>query len=276
MQPLKNEILLTDGPLLKKKVMLTPILNYTEMNQEKLNDFNDEFYTQLSTDTFIIQKVDEPWPSDMTKGLPPFSRIIAPTLMNKAKEQGINIVIMSVLYPIDITTQKSGILFFRKEKSEAVISIMVHALDSSTHTLLVSNLESKKIKLPYVIPDGQGTGISLDETWFYEVVSSLLQDQARKIQNTLNQIPWTGRLSLTEKGTLRIHGGRDVGILKGSVFEVFAEGEPVRSLNDRDQFTFGPTVGDIKTIEVMQDYSIAVPLSGNSFKDGQIIRITRH
>jgi hypothetical protein len=84
-----------------------------------------------------------------------------------------------------------------------------------------------------------------------------------------------GRLSITEDGTIRIHGGRGLGVFKGTVFEVFAQGEPIRLSNNREQITFGPTMGEIKIVEVMQDYSIAVPISGGSFQDGQIIRIKR-
>lgn len=275
-QTLKKTIMPNNGPFLKKRVLLAPIMVQADMDQEKIARLNEMLFTRLNMDAhMIVQRMDDLGLSDETIALLQTGAVLDPVLTKKFETLGINLLVTAVLSPMDIVTQKSGFLFFRKEKSEAVISMMLNALDITTNTLLATNLESEKIKLSTVIPEDQETRVEIDNTRLDKALSSILDDLAQNTSDTLGLKPWIGRLSITQDATLRINGGRNIGVLKGSLFEVFGEGEPIRNLKGEEQFTFGPKVGEIKTVEVMPDYSIAVPLSGESFKHGQVIRIKR-
>ena len=275
-QTLKKTIMPNNGPFLKKRVLLVPIMVQADMDQEKITRLNEMLFALLEKDArMIVQRMDGLGLSDETIELLQTGAVLDPVQTKKFETLGINVILTAVLRPIDIVTQKSGFLFFRKEKSEAVISMMLNALDITTNTLLATNLESEKIKLSTVIPEDQETRNEIDDARLDQALSSVLDDLVQYTSDILGLKPWLGRLSMTQDATLRINGGSDIGVLKGRVFEVFGEGEPIRDFKGSAQFTFGPEVGEIKTVEVMSDYSIAVPLSGESFKNGPVIRIKR-
>ena len=104
-------------------------------------------------------------------------------------------------------------------------------------------------------------------------LSEILEHQADAIIDGLNDKPWTGRVLSANRESIVINAGKDVGINKGKVFNVFGKGELIRSVSGRSIYLLGQKVGEIKTVKVMDSHSSATPVSGGSFKAGQVIRV---
>ncbi|MBW1912210.1 MAG: hypothetical protein JRI43_03360, partial [Deltaproteobacteria bacterium] len=73
--------------------------------------------------------------------------------------------------------------------------------------------------------------------------------------------------------TIIISAGEDVGLSAERVFEVFGRGDSIRSASGRSLYLLGPKLGEIKTVKVMESYSSAVPLAGEQFRPGQVIKL---
>jgi hypothetical protein len=89
----------------------------------------------------------------------------------------------------------------------------------------------------------------------------------------LQDYPWRGKIMSVDGETLMINAGMDIGLSKGSMFQVFSKGEAIRSLDGKSYHLLGPKVGDIKTVNVMDSRASAVPVNGGPFSPGQIIAI---
>ena len=113
----------------------------------------------------------------------------------------------------------------------------------------------------------------MDENILDEEFTPILEDHVSTILEVLNNRTWTGRIIATDNNTIRINGGEDIGITKDHVFEVFGKGESIRSVSGKDYYFRGPKVGEIKPHNVMEDYSTAIPLTGEQFQIGQLIRL---
>lgn len=260
--------------LLKKRVLVAPVIDQAGVGEKKIEDLTTELVTRLKKDpSIIVRAIHESTSLDDSMKSPQVGIVIDPDWTKKAEEMGMNVFVTAVLNPFDITSKKSGFWFFRKTKHEAEISMVVSALDITTHTIISTNRESKKETLPDDVSEEQGIQTGMDNAIRDDALSSLLKDQVSSLLHILHVRPWTGRLVFAEDGSLQIKGGTDVGIIKGSVFEVFGQGKPILSASGKKFYPLGSKVGEIKAVRVMQDHSIAVPLSGESFKEGLIIRM---
>jgi hypothetical protein len=261
--------------LLKKRVLVAPVIDQAGVGEKKIEDLTTELITRLKKDPSIIVRTMHESTSleDDSMKSPQVGIVIDPDWTKKAEEMGMNVFVTAILDPFDITAKKSGFWFFRKTKHEAEISMVVSALDITTHTIILTNRESRKETLPGDVSEEQGIQTGMDNAIRDDALSSLLKDQASRLLHILHVRPWTGRLIFAEDGSLQIKGGTDVGIIKGSVFEVFGQGKPILSASGKNFYPLGSKVGEIKAVRVMQDHSIVVPLSGESFTDDLIIRV---
>ncbi|MBN1849040.1 MAG: hypothetical protein JW932_10685 [Deltaproteobacteria bacterium] len=277
MQGFKRTFNPDSDPLLKKRALLAPIVIQMDMDEKSVQQLNSAFHSLIQKDDhLIVQKTDESILSNDEMKTIQFGVPLGPVLVEKLAASNIDVLVTAVLGPIDIVTEKKGFLFFKNEKSEAIILMMMSVSDTTTRTVLANHLETEEIRLPMVVPEDQETRIKIEDTVFNKALSSILDDLVQKTSETLKHRPWMGRLSMTGDQILQINGGQDIGVFKGSVFEVFRQGEPIENITGREQITLGTKVGEIKAVKVMTDYSIAEPISGEGFMDGQIIRIKRY
>ena len=186
-----------------------------------------------------------------------------------------NVLVTGALNPFETKSKKSGIWPFRKMRREIEVSVVVNAVDITNGTLLLTNLESRKVKMPEpedVFEEASWTGRVDDET-LDKLLPRFVRDQASAIIEELKYQPWTGRLISTDGKTIIMNAGSDLGVTEGSIFEVFSKGEPIRSVTGRPLFLLGSKLGEIKVEKVMEPYSSAVPLTDEQFSAGQLIRL---
>jgi len=152
----------------------------------------------------------------------------------------------------------------------------VNVLDIINGTLILSDLASREVKLPKEEKEedeAENPGNPIDKEDLKKTLSGVVQEQASKVMKELNSFRWSGRVLSASEGGVVVNAGKDVGLKVGSVFDVYARGDAIRSVNGSHVFLLGDKVGELKTVEVMERYASTVPLFGEEFRPGQIVKI---
>ncbi|MFZ7111344.1 MAG: hypothetical protein ACOWYE_06645 [Desulfatiglandales bacterium] len=263
---------------LKKRVLLLPFLDRAELRQEQLQEMSDAFVARLNKDnSLLLERDSEPVSSTLKMRSPEYGIIIDPDQAGRARELGMNVLLMGIINPLEFHTKKSGIWPFRGTKREAEVSMFVNALDVTNDTLLLTHLESRKFRLHEELteweePDEQILRRGVDEEKLEKALADIIKEQAEVLSETLDRLPWSGWILSADDQEVLVNAGKDVGIVPGYVFDVYKRGEPIRSNTGKTYYLLGPKVGTIKTVEVLESSASAVSLSDALIEPGYIIR----
>ena len=136
----------------------------------------------------------------------------------------------------------------------------------------VEDLEVLRIQGEFKEEEAKDPLSFVREEKFQDAMADMVKDQASAIMEVLKEEPWSGKILSADGKNLVINAGKDVGLITGSLFEVFGKGESIQSVNGRSYHLLGPKMGEIKAVRVMDDHASAVPWKGAGFKAGQTIR----
>ena len=271
-----NKIKPGEKPVLRKRVMVTPVIAQAGIGEEKVAQLTDSMINYLKEDDhLLISMSTEPAPSRKKIRSPQFGVVIDPELIKKAEDKGMDVLITSILNPFEVTYEKSGIWPLRKIRRKIEISMAVNAIDINNGTLFLTTLKTKVIKTKEEVLEDQEDIWEIDYHILDKALSPILKDQAAAVLDALIKQPWAGRIVSVDNEIIRINGGKDIGVSEGNIFEVFGKGESIHSVSGKDYYLLGPKVGELKAEKVMQDHSSAVPLNGEKFAVGQVIIIKR-
>lgn len=263
-------------PVLKKKVMVPPIINQAKIRQERAEKLTKTMVEFLKQEPFLaITETIILTPSSLNIRSPEYGVIVDPELIAQARDQGMNVLITCTLNPFETTVKKTGIWPFRKLKREVEISFNMNAMDIATETLLLSETETEVIKSAQGVEEGRESQGEINETVPDKELLSMLKKLTERVIEKLNSHPWKGKILSADNNIIKIDGGKDIGIIKGNNFEVFSRGQKIKSFNGKEYYFLGPKVGEIRVEEVLQDYSLAVPIDGGAFEEGSSITIKR-
>jgi hypothetical protein len=263
----------TSKSMLKKKVLVAPVINMSEqLNDEKAAQLTETWLNLLKKDDSLLVTLLTGFKSSQSTVTSSEQGVVVdPALIKKAGEMGMNILVTQVLEPLNYTAKKRGIWPFRKLKGEYDVSMITNAVDIVNGTLILSSRDLETIKMGPV-PEGQKTPPSFSKENLNKVLDDLLKSQSSSLLDALAGQEWKGKIVL-EGGKIRINGGADIGITKGSVFEVFAKGEQVKSATGKEYYVQGMKAGEISVTDIMEDYSFAAPLDNKVFENGLIIAL---
>jgi hypothetical protein len=260
--------------ILTKRSLVAPFVNHAGIKQEMVSGIADRFGDLLRKEDHIsVTMLKDFDRSDVITSSPHYGVVIDGELLKKAEEMGMDILITATINPFDVVTKKGGLWPFRRMKKHVTISLSMNVLDIITGTLVNAETETRKIKRSFEGPEDQYETWEVDYNILDEELYCILEDQLSNVSEALDSIPWTGKIKLTDNNNVMINGGDDVGITKGSVFEVFRKSEPIQSLSGKEYFFLGAKQGEIRAEEVKSEYSIAVPLNNEVFEDGQLVRL---
>jgi hypothetical protein len=289
----------SSDPKLKKKVLVMPIMDQAGVGTEKIDQLTSLLVENLKKDgTLLVYRSESPLPTGVKMKSPKYGIVIDPDLAKSAEERGMNALVTCVLNPFEVHVDKPGIWPlnkinlriwpFDKIERNLDVSTVVNALDIINGTLFVTSLLSERIEIPEEPEDEeilivQEAEEKTDDDWRAmvpeaektRVIGQLLQDQADAIIDGLREKPWSGRILSADRKNIVINAGRDVGLENDNIFEVFDRGDPIESVSGRALYLMGDKIGEIKIAQIKETYSSAVPLSGDRFRAGQIIKIKR-
>jgi hypothetical protein len=263
-------------PLLKKKVLIAPLIDLAGINHELPVKIQGEWSRFLEGDEYIRLITLKPsLTTDIKDDSSYYGIIIDHEQLKKAEEMGINVLVSTVLHPFEINIKKSGIWPLRKYTKIIDISVTVNALDVNSGALILSINDSKKIKSDEQVEPDAKKEWEADYNIVEDKVIPMIKGFSSFIKEKLIQYPWQGRIHITDDKKIRFKGGRDIGVAEGNIFEVFGKGESIQSLTGREYFVVGQKVGEISLTKVANDYSECAPLHDGQFEDGQFVRIKR-
>lgn len=262
---------------LKKKVLVLPFLDHAGMGEEKVSQLTNQFLALFEKDAYmVVHKAHEPLPSTAKIRSPGFGVVTDPDMAKKAEEMGMNVLLTTILNPMEVQTVKTGIWPFRKVKYEIEMSMSVNALDVANGTLVLSNLENEKVRQEPdwvdLEEDEKTKPPEIDEKEYKKMWAKILQRQAEAISSSLKKVPWSGRVISSDSRGIVISAGKDVGLTPDKIFEVYVKGDPIRSADGRAFYFLGAKVGEIKTTDIMENYSSAVPITDAQIKPGHVVR----
>jgi hypothetical protein len=259
---------------LKKRVLVLPILDQAGVGDAKAEELTDKLLDFLKKGKhLLVYKGSMPTPSRQRLRSPEFAVVIDPALIEEADQMGMNVLVAGVLNPSEMTAKTWGWWPIKWVKRQIEVSLLLNAYDIIDGTLFLTHLETRKIKVSKDNPEWEEGKPSVDKTELEEELTDILEDQASTIRDQLQDYPWRGKIMSVDGETLMINAGMDIGLSKGSMFQVFSKGEAIRSLDGKSYHLLGPKVGDIKTVNVMDSRASAVPVNGGPFSPGQIIAI---
>jgi hypothetical protein len=284
-----NKIIPDKGGL-KKRVMVLPLIDQAGLGEAKVQEAQTLFLEELrKVKSYLVQEATLPPSSDNNRSASQFDIIVDPYLSKKAEEMGMNVLITATIHPIDVNVEKKGIWPILIIQRKLELSMVVSALDLTNGTLFMTNLESTKLKMEEQVEEEDLEVLRIEgefkeeeakdpltfveEEEFQDAMADMIQDQASAIMEVLEEEPWSGKIISVDGKNLVINAGRDVGLMTGSLFEVFGQGESIQSVNGRSYHLLGPKMGEIKAVRVMEDQASAVPWKGEGFKAGQTIRV---
>lgn len=270
-----EKILPGEKAVLKKKVLISPVMDQAGVEDEKISMLTGMLEDTLAKDHLIIRTLSRgPAPSRAEMRTPQYGVVIDPDLVSKAEEMDMNVLITCILNPFEIETKKSGLWPFHRVKKEIKVSISLQAIDITYGTLFFNRLEIRKFKVDNDESEEEEIR-RIDDEKLNKELSSMLDDLSSDLLDSLHTLPWSGHIEHVDEGLLKVDGGSDIGITEGHVFEVYGKREEIQSVSGKSYYFLGPKDGEIRVKEVEEHYSLAVPLDEKQFNEGQIVRIKR-
>jgi hypothetical protein len=273
-----------DSSELKKRVLALPFWDQAGLGEEKLEQLTTQFLSRLNRDgAFVVERGKRSSGAPDRVRSPEYGIVTDPEQAIRADQMGMNVMLTAVFSPLETLRIKTGIWPFRKIKDETEIAMYVNAFDVINGTLLLTRLESVKIRTAVDLLDEdeeegaepQKIKPDIEEKTLNESLSEIVERQAAEVSSALRERLWLGRIISSDASGTLINAGSDVGVLPGTVFDVLGTGETISSAGGRSLALLGSKVGEIKVTEVMKDRALTSVQEGSSFKAGQIIRIKK-
>jgi hypothetical protein len=263
------------GDGFRKRILVVSIINRAGIKEEEARRITSSFAELLRENKdFLVNLLYDVGTQDSDLSSSQYGIVIDPAIVTKAESMGVDMLITATLDPFDIKTKKSGIWPFRKMKKQIDISMSMNLIDITYGTIILTDTKTTRIKANYDAAEGEDNKWNVNYEILDKKLYSILDDFASEISDSLDSYSWTGKIVLREDRTI-INGGKDIGVTGGSIFEVFDKGAPIRSAEGKDYFYLGPKVAEVRADEVMDSYTVVVPVNSERLLDGQLVRLKR-
>jgi hypothetical protein len=261
-------------PGLKKRVMVAPLIDQAGIGPGRTARIDADFIELLRKSPYLLlfQTDKEIYRAAGIK-TSEFGIATPPELIKKARDSGMNALIVTVLNPLEATSRKTGIWPFRDTSRIVEISMLVNVVDTTSGCLYSTSLESEEMAFLTDELPGRDENEVIDQI-VEEKMPRILKHQSSAVIKNIVEQPWTGKILTVDNGTIKINAGKDVGARPDQIFSVFASGETIVCQAGRSFDLLGKKIGEIKTTSVMEKDSFAVPVTKGSFMAGQVVRAT--
>jgi hypothetical protein len=263
------------GDGFRKRILVVSVINRAGIKEEEARRITSSFAELLRENKdFLVNLLYDVGTQDSELSSSQYGIVIDPAIVTKAESMGVDMLITATLDPFDIKTKKSGIWPFRKMKKQIDISMSMNLIDITYGTIILTDTKTTRIKANYDAAEGEDNKWNVNYEILDKKLYSILDDFASEISDSLDSYSWTGKIVLREDRTI-INGGKDIGVTGGSIFEVFDKGAPIRSSEGKDYFYLGPKVAEVRADEVMDSYTVVVPVNNEQLIEGQLVRLKR-
>ncbi len=162
-------------------------------------------------------------------------------------------------------------------KTTGRVAIDVRMIDTTTGEIILADTasdEKTQMGLKLSTQDFSfGHDGKYDETLVGKATREAIEDLVEKITETLEDVPWTGRLVKATGSSIYLNAGQDVGVQSGMEFNVYRMGEelidPVTGLSLGAEEEL---IGTIRAMDIKEKYSICTVTEGSGFDAGDMVR----
>lgn len=255
---------------LNKRVMLFEPVDQAGYGPEVTSGIAAEMRTMIKDNSrFIVEKPPEglEW-KDAGLDL----RIAAPVdLLDFCREEGISTIVTLMLSPVESAPKTTGIWPFRTQSIVFSIPVRLTALDVVNGTVLLTQsvVEEDVIKL---FDAEMSTDRELLDRFASRIIPRIVARQVRELMEEMDRWLWRGSILAVEENNVIINAGTDLGIKKGSRFEVLGEGETILARDGRTLTIPGVAAGELIVTEPGARKSLAEPTDDAHLEPGLIIR----
>lgn len=267
-----SEKILPGKPGPSKRIAIYPLVDQLGIGETKTRELSATLEAHLKESRHMA--VTQP-PKDI--GLTP-EKILSPlggvkdvSAIHKISQTGIQAIVIGLLPPVEVTTERKGLWPFDKWRKTFTISLILNVVDTSDGTLILSHREGKSFSMVLQDVDEVGEAKVVKEE-SPELLPKLLKAQESAVEDALRKEPWKGRILEVKGGEVLLNGGTDVGLREGLCFEVFQAGNPIRTKEGLSLFPLGARVGRVTVSRVEETQAFCVPREGEAFAPGQIAR----
>jgi hypothetical protein len=192
-------------------------------------------------------------------------------VLDYCSEKGINTIVTLVLSPVENTHKTTGLWPFKSKSIVFSIPVRLTALDVASGTILHSSayMEEETIKL---IDAEMSTDRELLNRFAERIKSDIVPQLVEELIEKMDQHRWKGKILSFEEGRATINAGTDIGIEKGSRFEVLSEGIQLQTKENRALTVPGPVLGELVVTVPGHQTSIAEPVENQNFEAELFIR----
>ncbi|MBD3348183.1 MAG: hypothetical protein GF400_03170, partial [Candidatus Eisenbacteria bacterium] len=162
-------------------------------------------------------------------------------------------------------------------KTTARVSIDVRMIDTTTGEIILADTasdEKSQMGLKVRTEDFSfGHKGKFDETLVGKASREAIEDLVEKITDTLEGVPWTGRVVKADGGKIYLNAGETVGVEPGMKFNVYEMGEEL--IDPATGLSLGAEeelIGVIEVVSVKEKYSICSAANGSGFAAGNMVR----
>ncbi|MBW1819586.1 MAG: hypothetical protein JRJ60_20790, partial [Deltaproteobacteria bacterium] len=257
---------------LKKRLMVFPLIDDAGFGPQTTARFNRAFLDRLAQSPYVV--LQEPLDTGPSVGRGKsirFGAVLDAETVARTQAMGINWALIGIIQPFEMTNKRTGIWPFRGNKADYEVSVAITVVDITNTTLLLTRQESRSIRFDSEEVDQRTEQIVREEA-IAEDMPKILKKQAKAVIKALRKNRWKGKIVQVTEKTMRINAGRDVGLKPGHRFDVFAPGETVTAKGGRNLAILGERVGQIEAASVEETEATAIPVSGENFRAGLIIR----
>ena len=271
-----STIVATTG--VKKRIAVMDFVNKTNYGAGKLGRAASEMLVTslLKTGQFIVVERESLDKVLKEQGLS-MSGIINPnTAVTAGQVLGLNAVVTGAVSEFGI--QKGGfrvgdVVDSKSRTARAVVDVRL--IDTTTAQILMAESGESHFTARDLRVAGAGGGSGYDETLVGKALRGSIEDLSKKIVLQMERVPWSGRVAKVSGDKIYVNAGSEIGLTDGLKLSVYSVGEPITDPATGLVLGYEESlIGQILISQVREKYSVAIPQSGQGFKEKDVVRIT--
>ncbi len=250
-------------PVLKKKILITPVINNSGIDNLQIDQIMRDCVSYISEDKYLVvstlQKYENQDQAFLTK---PYGAILNPAYVKKSGASGINILLACIIQPVEVTKARKGIWPYRKDTHKITLTVSINAVDTVNGTLVV--YEDETIDFKYgLLNTGENDKWIPDGNLLQNKISDMTEELCSRALDILRKVPWQSE-PVVEGDNYVIRSGKDVGMNENTVFELFKKGESTKSGAGEQYLLLGEKIGETNVRSVAENSAILNINAGQS------------
>ncbi len=262
---------------LKKKVGIAFFENKTfstDRNFEK--NFQQNLFETIKKacpDILLVRRGDKGYPDILLAPPRLASGLIDNlSLIKTGRQLGFNAFVIVGLKDIKANEEQRGLLWFKDSHNFIQIQTLVEVYDTETGSKLLDERFVHDIE----VDESESESIKAKKEIYLSSISGamehLITDIGEKICDIVCDQPWKGYVISTTGSKVVISSGKNAGLIKGDILEVYESVEIINGQAGQRFFIPGPKTGKIKITTAYPDRAEAISISEKIIKAGSCVK----